>query len=224
MIDAQFEPTSFTGNDLSCRRGGRLVFAGLNFEVGPGSALVLRGANGSGKTTLLRLMAGLARPAAGNLFWGGTVVDDPELHATRLRFIGHQDAIKPAQTVVENLDFWRTLWPDNASGSAVATAMDALGIAHLADFPARHLSAGQRHRVALARALAAPAPMWLLDEPGNTMDEKSLAALSQMIATHRSHGGMVVVASHGAAFINGGETLDLSQFAATHIAHWSDSL
>ncbi len=224
MIDAPIAPEAFSGKDLSCHRGGRMVFAGLNFEVAPGAALVLRGANGSGKTTLMRLMAGLARPAAGALYWGGTAIDDPEAHATHLRFIGHLDAIKPAQTVAENLAFWRALWSKSASGAAIVTAMEALGIAHLADFPARHLSAGQRHRLALARVIAAPAPLWLLDEPGNALDETSLNALSKMIAAHRAEGGMVVVASHGAAFVENAQTLDLGEFSAAHIAHWSDEL
>ena len=224
MNDEHFEPAAFSGKDLGCYRGGRLVFSGLDFEVAPGSALVLRGANGSGKTTLMRLMAGLARPAAGHLYWGGAALEDPEQHANRLRFIGHLDAIKPAQTVAENLAFWRALWSQDANNEAIGAAMKPLGIAHLADFPARHLSAGQRHRLALARVIAAPAPLWLLDEPGNALDESSLKALSQMIADHRAKGGMVVVASHGAAFVNDSGTLDLGQFGSAHIAHWSDAL
>lgn len=224
MNDHHFEPAAFSGKDLGCYRGGRLVFAGLNFEITPGNALVLRGANGSGKTTLMRLMAGLARPAAGCLMWGGVAIDDPEQHAGRLRFVGHLDAIKPAQTVAENLSFWQNLWSRRTSAAAVSTAMATLGLAHLADFPARHLSAGQRHRLALARVIAAPAPLWLLDEPGNALDENSLKALSQMISEHRAKGGMVIVASHGAAFVSDSDTLDLGQFASAHVAHWSDEL
>lgn len=224
MNGEQFEPAAFSGKDLGCYRGGRLVFSGLNFEVTPGSVLELRGANGSGKTTLMRLMAGLTRPAAGNLLWGDEIVDDLEAHASRLRFVGHLDAIKPAQTVAENLAFWRALWSGKIDKKSVETAMKALGISHLADFPARHLSAGQRHRLALARVIAAPAPLWLLDEPGNALDENSLKALSHMIATHRERGGMVVVASHGAALVEGSDTLDLGQYSSAHVAHWSDGL
>ena len=224
MNDVQFDPAAFSGKDLGCYRGGRLVFAGLDFEVAPGEALVLRGANGSGKTTLMRLMAGLARPAAGTLYWGDAAIEDPEQHANRLRFVGHLNAIKPAQTVAENLAFWRALWAQNTNSAAIGTAMKTLGIAHLTDFPARHLSAGQRHRLALARVIAAPAPLWLLDEPGNALDESSLKALSQMIIDHRAQGGMVVVASHGEAFVNDSCTLDLGQFGSAHVAHWSDAL
>ena len=71
--------------DLACRRGERLVFAGLSFRLAPGGALVLTGANGSGKTSLLRLLAGLAAPAAGRLSWGATPIEDD--------LAGHRGAI-----------------------------------------------------------------------------------------------------------------------------------
>jgi heme exporter protein A len=212
----------FSGTNLACRRGGRLVFADLAFSVAPGGALVLRGANGSGKTTLLRLMAGLTNATGGGLFWNGAAVDDPEAHGARLRFIGHLDAVKPAFSVAENLAFWTALWSGKADKSGISAAMAAFDLSRLADFPARLLSAGQRHRLALARLIAAPAPLWLLDEPGNALDDSSLAALAKAIAGHRARGGMVVIASHGAAFVDGGETLDLGAFTPKHDTHWSD--
>jgi len=216
-----FETATFSGENLACRRGGRLVFAGLAFSVSSGGAIVLRGPNGSGKTTLLRLLAGLAYPTAGRLLWNGVPADDPEAHGGRLRFISHLDAIKPAFTVRENLAFWAAFWAD-ADAPRIARAMAQFDLGHLADFPARLLSAGQRHRLALARLIAAPAPLWLLDEPGNALDDRSLDALGAAIADHRARGGMIVVASHGAGVIGDGTTLQLDRFMPTHHGHWSD--
>ncbi len=218
----KFPTGSFSGAGLACRRGGRLVFAGLDFNLAPGGALILRGSNGSGKTTLLRLMAGLTAASAGHLAWDGKAIDDPDAHAARLRFISHLDAIKPALTVAENLAFWMSLWRGEISDAPIAEALNAFDLQRLAGFPARLLSAGQRHRLALARLVAAPAPLWLLDEPGNALDESSLAALARTIAAHRARGGAVVVASHGAAFVDGGTTVDLGAFAPTDAAHWSE--
>ncbi len=217
-----FQAGSFSGAGLACRRGGRMVFSGLAFTVAPGGALVLRGANGSGKTTLLRLMAGLTAAVAGQLAWDNRAIDDPDAHAGRLRFIGHLDAIKPALTVAENLRFWMSLWRGESRDTVITDALDAFDLRRLAGFPARLLSAGQRHRLALARLVVAPAPLWLLDEPGNALDESSLAALARAIAAHRARGGAVVVASHGAAFVDGGSTLNLGDFAPTDDAHWSE--
>lgn len=216
-----FETATFSGENLACRRGGRTVFAGLTFAVPPGGALVLRGPNGSGKTTLLRLMAGLARPLTGRLLWSGAALEDPESQGRHLRFIGHLDAIKPAFTVRENLTFWAAFW-GNAEPRLVSRAMETFGLAALCEFPARLLSAGQRHRLALARLIASPAPLWLLDEPANALDDRSIAALTETISAHRARGGMVVLASHGADLVTGGATLALDKFAPTEAAQWAD--
>ena len=215
-----FAKAAFSGTDLACRRGGRRVFSGLDFSVTAGEALVLRGPNGSGKTTLLRLMAGLTRPARGRLAWDDAPVE-PETHGAKVRFVSHLDAIKPALTVRENLLFWRDLWGGH---KAVETAAAGLGLGHLATFPARLLSAGQRHRLALARLLVAPAPLWLLDEPGNALDDASLEKLGAIIKAHRAMGGMVVIASHGASIVEDGKTLDLGAFAGGPEVHWSEAV
>ena len=181
----------FTGHDLLCRRGERVVFRHLGFALRPGGVLLLRGPNGSGKSSLLRLMAGLLRPAAGELRWDGQRIEaEPEGHRRRLAFLGHLDAIKPALSVAENLGFW---W----GAGAVEPALAALGIAALAPLPARFLSAGQRRRLALARIVASRAPLWLLDEPTNALDDEAEAMFAAALAAHRAQGGMAVIALHG---------------------------
>jgi heme exporter protein A len=218
-----FEAATFSGAGLACRRGGHSVFAGLDFRLQSGEALVLRGANGSGKTTLLRLMAGLAVASAGVQAWNGIDIgDDPEAHGGRSRLIGHLDGVKPALTLAENLDFAAKLH-GGASVSAISTALERFGLQKMAHLPARVLSAGQRHRLALARLLVVPAPLWLLDEPTNALDEASTTALAEVIAAHRAQGGMLVIASHGAVPATESRTLDLAAFADQHAAHWSDA-
>ena len=86
----------FAGSELTCLRGDRLVFTGLDFSIAPGEALVLLGPNGSGKSSLLRVMAGLLRPFRGRLSWDGVpVADDPDGHRARVLYVGHLDAVKP---------------------------------------------------------------------------------------------------------------------------------
>jgi len=204
----------FTGTGLACRRGERLVFAGLEFALGPGEALVLRGPNGSGKSSLLRLMAGLGRPASGALAWDGeNVARDREAHAARLHFLGHLDAVKGALTAAENLLSWARLRGTHADRAGIAAALDRLGLARLASAPARFLSAGQRRRLALARLLVSPAALWLLDEPSVGLDENSQAALEAMLARHRAEGGMVALAIHGAIALADAREIRLDAFA-----------
>ena len=84
-----------SGENLSCFRGGRHVFAGLDFNLEEGGLLYLRGPNGAGKSSLLRILAGLHRPLAGSLSWNGQTIDEePEAHRARLHYVGHLDTIK----------------------------------------------------------------------------------------------------------------------------------
>ena len=204
--------TLFEGRDLLCVRGERRVFADLKFAISPGGLLVLTGANGSGKSSLLRIMAGLLRPASGALYWDGApVAGDPEAQAARLHYLGHLNAVKPVLTAAENLAFWAAL--HGGSAAEVERGLEAFDLTALAGVPAGMLSAGQKRRVALARLLAAPAEIWLLDEPTVGLDTPSLARLGAAIAEHRATGGRVVAATHAALDAEGAETLDLGAFA-----------
>lgn len=177
---------------LACVRGERAVFAGLSFQLAPGGALLLVGANGAGKSTLLRLLAGLLAPAEGELLWqGAPALADRAAHAARVRYLSHQDALKPALTARENLAFYARVW-----GGEVPAALAALGLQPLAELPARVLSSGQKRRLALARLALAPAPLWLLDEPTVGLDTASVGLLGALLARHRAGGGMVLAATH----------------------------
>ncbi len=185
----------FSGRKLTSVRGGRTVFADVEFSVAAGHALVLRGPNGSGKSTLLRLAAGFLQPTEGTLEWDGTpVAADLDGHRARVAYVGHVDAVKSALTVAENLGFWVTL--SGGSGADTKAALAALGLAELADAPAAYLSAGQRRRLNLARLAASRAPLWLLDEPTVSLDAPSVAALVQIVAEHCAGGGQAIIATH----------------------------
>jgi heme exporter protein A len=201
---------------LACRRGERLVFGGLSFRVPPGGALVLVGSNGSGKTSLLRVAAGLLPPAAGCLYWGDRPVGpDIAAHRARLRYVGHQDAVKSALTPRETLSFWAELHGAAAGRAAAAIdrALAVFGLGGAADWPCRWLSAGQRRRLALARLLAAPAPLWLLDEPMSTLDADGRERLAEIIAAHRADGGSVLLSTHSPIVLPGSRELGLDAFA-----------
>ena len=204
----------FEGRDLICQRGDRIVFAGLGFSLGPGGALLLLGPNGSGKSSLLRLMAGLAKPIGGSLTWDGAPIgDQPEAHRERLQFLGHLDAVKPVLSVAENLSFWTGL--RDGGGAHIAEALTTVDLAAHAELPARLLSAGQKRRLALARLLAVPAELWLLDEPTVGLDKASVARLAEAIARHRARGGRVVAATHLDLGLRDARELELDEFRAS---------
>jgi heme exporter protein A len=207
--------SEFLGEDLACERGERLVFAGLSFSLKAGEALILTGPNGSGKSSLLRLMAGLLKPAAGRLLWDGeSISEEPEAHRRRLHYLGHQEAVKTVLTVAENLSFWAAMKGGAEERPALLDALDRFGLAALAEVPARYLSAGQRRRLALARLLAAPGELWLLDEPTVGLDSASVARLAEEIEAQRARGGRVVLATHLTLPIKNTLSLDMSALDA----------
>lgn len=175
--------------NVAAFRGERLVLRDISFIVPPGGALLLIGPNGAGKSTLLRVLSGLLRPAAGRVLWCG---EDMRGEAgARVAYVGHQDAVKSGLTVAENLRF-----AARAGGGSVADGLEALGIANLAEVPARMLSAGQRRRLALARLAVTSAPLWLLDEPTLGLDAGAVGLVGALLSTHRAGGGVVVAATH----------------------------
>jgi heme exporter protein A len=174
---------------LSVARGGRVVLSGISFAVGAGEALLLTGPNGSGKTTLLRTIAGFLRPEAGRIAIEG-VADDAGA-SDRMHLVGHLNGIKASLTVAENLTFWGRFLGGSATGGLARLNLDSL--AHI---PAGYLSAGQKRRLGLARLLAAPRPIWLLDEPTVSLDAASVEVLAGLVQEHVAGGGIAIAATH----------------------------
>lgn len=180
------------GHGLRCVRGGREVFAGLDFAAGSGEAVAVTGRNGSGKTSLLRLIAGLLVPAGGTIALDG---GDAELTLPeQCHYLGHRDALKPALSVAENLAFWA----DFLGGDRIdfTESLATVGLAHATDLPAGFLSAGQRRRLSLARLLTVRRPVWLLDEPTNALDVAGQDMFGRLMHDHLARGGMIVAATH----------------------------
>lgn len=206
----------FSGEAVGCVRGARRVFAGLDFRLRAGDALVLTGPNGSGKSSLLRLMAGLSAPACGTIRWNGEDIGaDRQSHGGRAHYVGHATGVKPALEAAEDLEFW-SAFRLRSDREAQRRALARFGLVDRARFPVRFLSSGQRRRLALARLIAAPAPLWLLDEPTVGLDRAGQDALEAAIAEHRGDGGIVVLASHVPVALEGSESeLDLAGYGAT---------
>lgn len=180
---------------LALSRGDRTLVRGLSFEVAPGEAVALTGANGSGKTTLLRAVAGLVRPDTGAVrFQEGGALLEPEDARARLHWLSWRDALKSGRSARAEVRFWAR-W----AGAREAAADDALarvGLAEAAALDVRRLSTGQRRRLAMARLLAAPRALWLLDEPLAPLDAQWRERFAGWLGEHLAGGGSALVAVH----------------------------
>jgi heme exporter protein A len=187
--------TSLAFRDVTCVRGGRVLFEGLSFALEPGGAVLVTGPNGSGKSSLIRVAAGLLRPTAGN-------VEGEPARALLTEAASLDEELSLARA----LGFWARL---DGRAEAVADALSALALCGLADIPVRLLSTGQRRRAAFGRVIASGAPVWLLDEPANGLDVAAFVLLETAIAAHRASGGVVLVASHTPIALPGALTIHL---------------
>ncbi|MBA3999802.1 heme ABC exporter ATP-binding protein CcmA [Brevundimonas sp.] len=182
-------------DDLGLSRGERVLFQGLSVDLKTGEALALTGANGAGKTSLLRAVAGFIRPDAGGVRFLDRLNGDIEPETARARHIhllGHLEGLKGARTARDELCF-QTAW---CGGAGIDAAVEALGLAPLLDLETRKLSAGQRRRLSLARLIAAPRALWLLDEPLAPLDARWRGVATQLMRDHLAGDGMVIAAVH----------------------------
>lgn len=188
--------TRVSAENLSVARGGRMLFTGLSFAVEAGGTIALTGANGSGKTSLLRAIAGLIRLEAGEIAFSGPggALEAEEARASGLHLLGHQDGLKSTRTGGEELDF-QARWT-GGTDAAIAHAVERLELKALLGLETRKLSAGQRRRLTLGRLIAAPRPLWLLDEPLAPLDARWRERTGALMTEHLAGGGQIIAAVH----------------------------
>lgn len=182
---------------LSLSRGERVLFQGLSLRLSAGEAVALTGANGAGKTSLLRAVAGFIRPDAGAITFSGGDSETLDAETARregVHLLGHLEGLKPTRTARQEFDF-QTAWL-GGNPAAREAAIARLSLTPLLDLETRKLSAGQKRRLSLARLIAAPRALWLLDEPLAPLDERWRAVAAELMAAHLATGGMILTAVH----------------------------
>ena len=158
--------------------GGREVLRVDSLDVGRGERVSVLGPNGAGKTTLLRLLAAVDTPQSGEVSIDGVVTSRGGVNLRRRVAYATQRPGLLSTSVRRNVELplrWRRV-PRRQRGDLAIAALERLGVADLADRPARALSGGQQQRVSLARALAINPAVLLLDEPAAGLDAESRSA------------------------------------------------
>ncbi|MBC2884166.1 heme ABC exporter ATP-binding protein CcmA [Ochrobactrum sp. CM-21-5] len=195
--------------NLAGERGGETIFANLSLAVETGETLVVTGSNGSGKSTLLRIICGLLQPEAGRV----ELDDDSEVLPVRAacHYLGHQNAMKPALSVRENLSFWQKF--NGATAFDIDEALDAVDLPGVEYLPFGYLSTGQKRRVSIAKLLVSHRPLWIVDEPTAGLDKASEARFAELMRKHMQQGGMIVAATHIPLGLDGVKTLDMAAYS-----------
>ena len=195
---------------LTCVRGERELFSGLDLQVFAGQCLHIRGENGVGKTSLLRLLTGLASPESGEVLWSGQPIKkESSAYHANLLFLGHRDALKEDLSALENLRMYAAIDGIELSDQDAFTSLWRFGLKGREDLPVNCLSAGQKKRVLMARMLTRRAQVWILDEPFNALDTHAVQELQDLIAEHLEANGLVVLTSHQPLSIPDLRVLDL---------------
>lgn len=196
--------------DLECRRGDTSLFTAMNFELGAGQLMHVKGSNGSGKTSLMRIVCGLFEPAAGTVFWRGESIRELRDEFNReLTYIGHLNGIKDELTAVENLTIYARFAGLSVDELRLRDALQQMGLKGRADLPSKVLSQGQKRRVALARLLLGGTVLWILDEPFTALDVRAVNLLQTVITNHLGAGGMAMFTTH--------QDVEISATAHCHI-------
>lgn len=196
--------------ELTCERGDRTLFSGLNFSIEPGELIHVKGHNGSGKTSLLRILSGLMLQAEGEVLWGTENIRKlRDEYQKNLLYIGHLPGIKGDLTALENLQVNNALSGNVVEEDQAWQALGKIGLRGREDLPARVLSQGQQRRVALSQMLVSKAKLWILDEPFTALDVKAVAMLQSVLEEHINGNGMIILTTHQDFAVNNIEVREL---------------
>jgi len=199
-----------TIDNLSLFQDRKKIFEGLGFSVSLNSALIITGKNGCGKSSLLKIIAGISKPTSGKILWG-----DADVEGFRgdfngdTQFLGHKNFLKPELSVEENLRFYSRLADTEA---ALGSALNFFDLDKIKNEKIKTLSAGWQKRAMLAKLLACPATVWLLDEPSNNLDKAGKEKLHSLIKTRIKEDGLVIMTTHDEMFFDLGPRIDLEIF------------
>lgn len=177
-------------------RNEERVCGPLDLALQAGGVVLLQGPNGCGKTTLLRALVGLVPADLSRAFFLEQPLDSDEVETLPCLYLGHRLGLSDSLSCAENIGTQIRLFGRRAATN-IDGVLGSVGLSSYAGTPAGKLSAGQRKRLALAKFVACPAPLWLLDEPYSNLDAEGIALVDRLLSRHIMENGSALLTSHG---------------------------
>ena len=179
------------------KRNKRVIFDNFNLKLNKSQIMILIGENGAGKTSLLDLVAGVLEPEKGTIKINN--ISSKNLNSNKrdmYTYLSNKDALKENLTIEENLMIWSKISSNKFIETESKNVLDYFGLRNLGKNLVGNLSQGQRKKVTLTKLLLSKAKLWLLDEPFNSLDSKSVKKTIKLIYMHSKNGGSILLTNH----------------------------
>ena len=187
-------------NDLTILRGNSIVFSNLNTSFKSSCLTLVKGKNGSGKTTLLRTIAGFIPAEEGNISYQNVDVNlNKSLWVEKLIYVDTKKGLSQELTVLENLLAWLQMKGWSTSKENLIKALRSVDMEKFSNLYISQCSEGLKKRAALARlyfSFIFEVKFWLLDEPSNDLDEKSILLFKELINNFLKTNGTIILTTH----------------------------
>ena len=197
-------------NNLKFKRFDKIIFENIQISASSGKIIFIRGNNGSGKTTLIKTLANILEPIDGEIFWMGKKIKKNIFnYFNSTSLILDSPSCTQEMTVIENIKFWKGINSSKITEVGIIKLIKILELDEYINKPVMYLSHGEIKKLELTRLILEQKKLWILDEPYNGLDSKSISLVNDTFIDHISNDGIIIFSSHFQPDIRNMEVISL---------------
>ena len=199
-------------NNLSFKRNNKKILENINISLAPNNIIHIKGANGIGKTTLIKILSNILLPTSGSIFWNGKNINkDLNNYYKNITLIMDSNTSKKDMTVIENINFWKTIFLSKKNDDEIDSLLELLEIYKYKNIMTKYISRGEARKLELSRLIIENKKLWILDEPYLGLDQDTIETINETFKSHTKREGMIVFTSHFNPQIPNINELDLNK-------------